>query len=257
MPRSYGQWQTPQESKRYLDLWAERLRLPKKEQEQMTDLIKATIVNNGVEERMKEIDTALKENFDHYNPFFDEHGNEVDPSTGEVVSTNKAMVPVEEVAEDIMVINHDFTPRYIVELAKLEITDDDKAAILSIYDSPVNVKSFKAYINKSVDIYGGCIWYHPPFHPKGSNPDDAPMPGYNMVRLLTMDGDNPIIIEASFGALATHINSLLSLRGWFIWSEPVTYEFGQDEKTNAFRMQNTARVKQMLSGLKKPTRAAK
>lgn len=259
--KNYGH-QSPHETKAYLELWAERLRLPdtitehdKQEivryaqdlqEKHMTDTIKVNLT--PVEQRMEEINHALYSPLpgdpNEFDPFFDGHGNLIDQN-GEVIGTGREL---EAVGEEDDIIIESSEPEHILRLRALQLPEEEKAALLGIYDTPPNLKQFKSYINKTVLLYGGIIWWHPPFRPLNS-PEGTIAPGYKKIRFLTLEQGEPVIIEASFGSLSTHAQNLFNLRGWFLWNEPVEYVFGQNEKTNAFTLANSARVKTMLAGM--------
>jgi len=255
MPKDKGNrwsvYQTPEESKLYLDMWAERLRLPEQKEETMADMIKATVVhaNQSMAEKIYEADQAMLNKQEEWNPFLDEYNAEkvnyeIDKETGEVL-------PATIDTDEITIYAGEKEPEYLKQLRLLDITDENKLALLSLYESQVNARPFKAYINKEVEIYGGIIWYHPDFKAKNSLPDDPLTPGYHKILFLIMENGEPAIMEASYGALAVHVSNMLAINGWFIWKEPVKYMIAQHPSTNAFQMYNASRVKSMLFEIKK------
>jgi hypothetical protein len=155
---------------------------------------------------------------------------------------------LEEEEQEITLFKKDI-PEYLLQLGKLNLDKHEKAALLSIYDSPTTIKSFKDFINKDVTLYGGIVWHHDDTSSKATGDFKA---GWDEIRFLALDMQGePYIIKASYGSLANHVRGMLGLYGWFMWEEPTTYTFGQDSQTNAFRMVNQDRVKTMLAGMKK------
>jgi len=203
--------------------------------------IKATIVDNGhsdMQKRMEETKRKLKEQGINF-----ENGIEIDTYTGEVLPT------VQEEEEEITIIQQADEPEYIQRLKMLEIPDDDKLALLSVYENRAKRKSFKEYINQDVLVYGIIIWYHPPFI--GKNNPDIVQPAYEQILFLSEEEGVPIVIDAAKGALSQHIYGILNIKNWFLWQEPVKYRFFQDATTNAFSIVNQDRVKSILATRKK------
>src|SRR5258708_2514807 len=123
------------------------------------------------------------------------------------------------------------TPRYHIQLAKLEqYTREQKLEILGWYEGGTR-KKFGEVVNRILPIYGIIIHYHPPYlsyteKDKDGNP--LKKAGYEQILFRTGikdENDMPIIIACSAGALASHVRAILAIMGWYKWSHPINYRF--------------------------------
>lgn len=192
------------------------------------------------------IDVVNRMTPDDFDPFLDEEESNL-PA---LASDENEMILLEE----------ERVPRYLIELGKLNINEEEKLALLSVFESATNARKFDDYLNMTVDIYGAIVWHHAPFISNGKGRDKngeiVPVgghcPGYDQIRLLTLDENgNVTVICASYGALASHVLAILALRGWFIWDSPVQYKFSRNRDTGAFQLTNSDRVAEILKGKKK------
>lgn len=194
------------------------------------------------------IDVVNRMTPDNFDPFLDE---DFKPTAYDGEPSNE---------DGMILLEEERVPRYLIELEKLEIPVNDKLALLSVYESAENPAKFDEYLNTTVMIYGGIVWHHPPFVSNGKGRDKdgnivpvgGKCPGYDQIRMITIDDAGKIkTICASYGALAGHINGILTLRGWYLWDEPVPYKFSRHRDTGAFQIVNADRVAEILKGKKK------
>lgn len=166
----------------------------------------------------------------------------VDPKTG-------AMLEVEQVSGDILVIGTDAVidameegklPLYIRKLQELEIPEEEKEPLLSLYTGGA-IRSIDYYVNTQVEIQGAAILYHGPYKGK----DGYNHNGYYFNAFLTTQQDengNFIVLRSSSASLMLHAAYMLNQRGWFLWQKPVVYRVTRGDD-GSHRLQNTEKPK--------------
>jgi hypothetical protein len=166
-------------------------------------------------------------------------------------------LPVVQDEQEISIPKQAEPPEYLQQLMNptkkdsriATMSDDEKGAILGVYESHANCREFSTLVNTTIEIYGGIIWDHPDTTSKETKEFK---PGWKEILLVSVDEHGePFTIKASHGYLATHVQSMLALYGWFLWNEPITFKLAVDPKTKGFVMFNQERVKSLLSGMKK------
>lgn len=172
----------------------------------------------------------------------------VDQETGEV--TGRELV-VSNQEDDVVLLKETEIPEYIIQISTINRDRNDLLAILSIFENGTLVR-FTRYVGQDVNILGAIIWHHPPYLSKKEK-DDKGEPllkvGYDQIRFLTDkrdENDNPIVVFASYGSLANHVRAILSVRGWYLWDEPVKYRFKINEDSGAFQIIDMDRVNRLL-----------
>ena len=166
----------------------------------------------------------------------------VDPKTGE-------MLEVEQVPGDTLIVGTDAVieameqgqlPLYIRKLQELEIPEEEKEPLLSLYTGGV-ARSFDYYVNKEIEVQGAAILYHGPY----TGMDKLNHNGYYFCAFLTTQQDengNFIILRSSSASLMLHVAYMLNQRGWFLWNKPVVYRALRGEN-GSHLLQNTEKPK--------------
>lgn len=170
----------------------------------------------------------------------------IDETTGEVLDyEERQLMPLNpEMALEAANISNIITgaiPEHLIQLEKLDIPDDEKLELLSLYEG-ANWQKFSKYTNAIVPILGAIVWYHPPFKSKPNQEGISEVKaGYHKILFLTdnLDSDGiPIVISCSSSSLALHVLAMLRLKGWYVWEKPIRYKFLYDGPGTPYRLLN-------------------
>lgn len=159
---------------------------------------------------------------------------------------SQEIIPIEERIDSIAyTINSGELPVHLQELHKLNCDSEQKELLLSLYIG-TEPKSLNTYINKTVNIQGAIIHYHPPFKAKDNSIKD----GYYRVLLLTDIKDEDgcfVVLSTSSRVIGEHMLYAMMIRGWYIWEKSVPYRFSKDA-SGAFRMVNMLKISASKKG---------
>jgi hypothetical protein len=187
------------------------------------------------------------------------HGD-YDPFNGEeeaedTIRQERSMELELQQGKNIAAIMNSELPEYLIQLAKLDKTPEEKVELDSLYTyAAVNARPFTKYVNKVVTIIGACVHYRPPFDSYVSEEDrrrgieSEKKAGYNQILYMLDEFDEnemPIFIKGS-EALANHTRAMLVNNGWFEWEKPMRYFITRGETRGApFTMISMDRVERM------------
>lgn len=185
--------------------------------------------------------------------------------------TNKALQTVdqdgvvmeEDTSTDVLVVGtdavveameHGQLPLYIRKLQELDIPEEEKEPLLSLYTGGV-IRSFDYYVNNTVEIQGAALLFHGPYMSRPVKDklglviaESRPQPGYYFSAFLTTYQDekgNFIVLRSSSASLMLHVAYMLNQRGWFLWEKPIIYRVtrGDDGSHRLLNMEKPKGVK--------------
>ncbi len=165
----------------------------------------------------------------------------IDHETGEVTEQEPEEGELLIVSRDMIIAEMEagIVPLYIRKMQELQIPEEEKEPLLSLYTGQAPRK-LDDYYNTTVEIIGGAILYHGPYQGK----DGLPHKGYFFLALLTTERDNKgnlVVLKTSSSGSMVHFAYALAQRGWFLWQEPVQYLVTRGED-GSHRFRNVSRI---------------